>query len=457
MTLLPLLAAVALTAPDRPPNVVFLFADDMGWGDAGCYGHPYSKTPNIDHLAADGTRFTQCYATGVTCCPSRTGFLSGKLPATYPTYPAVGGFAGRATVTSLMKQKGYATGHFGKWHIGPDPKAGTYGIDAVGAEDEAKGRRAADAARDKPVYDQAMRFIEANKNRPFYVNVWGHIPHHPVNPGKPLLDAFGPLAVDESKFSAPMREKFAACKARGGDVGRHLRAYLAEVHAMDAQVGRLLAKLDELGLRDNTIVVFSSDQGAAPLPSPAQLREKPKAERGGATDPAGDVRLNAMGYAGPAFRGGKHTQYEGGVRIPFVVRWPGRVPAGRVDEASVLSGADWLPTVCALAGAGGVPADLDGEDASRAWLGGNFIRSKPLLWKTSAPNSPSAIRDGNWKLHHPTNPKRGEVELYDLAADPAEANNVAAKHPDVVERLSAKVEAWVATLPKEYVKGKEPD
>ena len=449
MSALPLLVlAATVAAPDRPPNVVFLFADDMGWGDAGCYGHPYAKTPNIDRLAADGTRFTQCYATGVTCCPSRTGFMSGKLPATYSTYPAVGGFAGRATVTELLKKRGYATGHFGKWHIGPDPKPGTYGIDALGAEDEAKARRAADAARDKPIYDQAIRFIEANKDRPFYVNVWGHIPHHPVNPGKPLIDAFGPLAVDEAKFSAPMREKFAACRARGGDAGEHLRAYLAEVSAMDAQVGRLLTKLDELGLRENTVVVFSSDQGAAPLHGPDDAKTQ---------DKAGDIRLNAMGYAGPSFRGGKHTQFEGGVRIPFVVRWPGRVPAGRVDEASVLSGADWLPTVCALAGASGVPADLDGEDASRAWLGGTFTRTKPLLWKTSALNSPSAIRVENWKLHHPTNPKRGGVELYDLAADPGETRNLAAKHPDVVKRLSATVTAWTATLPKEYVKGKEPD
>jgi N-acetylgalactosamine-6-sulfatase len=122
LLLAPLLAGAADT---RPPSIIFILADDMGWGDASCYGHPYAKTPNIDRLAREGTRFTQFYATGVTCCPSRTGFMTSRWPASYATYPANGGFSGRVTITELLKKRGYATGHFGKWHIGPEMRTST--------------------------------------------------------------------------------------------------------------------------------------------------------------------------------------------------------------------------------------------------------------------------------------------------------------------------------------------
>jgi N-acetylgalactosamine-6-sulfatase len=158
-----------------------------------------------------------------------------------------------------------------------------------------------------------------------------------------------------------------------------------------------------------------------------------------------------MGYAG-LFRGGQHNQYEGGVRIPFIVRWPGRGAAGRVDEQSVISGADWPPTPCALTGTKIHPADFDGKDASQAWLGGEFTRSKPLFWKTSAPQSPGTIRDGRWRLHHPKSAARGEMELYDIVADPGEQRNLAAEHPDTVKTLSGKLQAWQAALPKQYDK-----
>jgi N-acetylgalactosamine-6-sulfatase len=458
LLLAPLASLQAAESPKAgaKPNIVFLFADDMGWGDLHCYGHPYAKTPNLDKLASQGTRFTQFYATGVTCCPSRTGFMTSKFPATFPKYPANAGFGDRVTITELLKRQGYATGHFGKWHIGPDTKAGTYGINAIGGEEE-KGvnRRASrlDRGRDAYIYDSAIRFIETHKDGPFYINVWGHIPHHPVNPSPSLVAAFGDLTVDESKFPPQMREKFSACKKHGGDVSQHLRVYLAELKALDENVGRLLQRLDELGLRENTIVVFSSDQGPAGIrdtgdgetPSARRLAKKEhKIARRGTVAPAvadqpqapdADIRLNAMG---------------------FIVRWPGHVPAGRVDETAVLSGADWLPTLGALAGVTINPADFEGEDASQAWLGGEFARTKPLFWKTSAPQSTGTIRDGQWKLHYP-NRKRGEIELYDISADPGEMRNLAAQHPDVVQKLSARLEAWQATLPKQYDKAADKE
>lgn len=174
---------------------------------------------------------------------------------------------------------------------------------------------------------------------------------------------------------------------------------------------------------------------------------KPPLTANDESNPETNIRLNAMGSSGP-FRGGKHLDLEGGVRIPFIVRWPGQVPAGRVDERSVLSGVDWLPTLCALSGTKIDIAGFDGEDTSAAWLGkGEHARTKPLFWKLPGPGAPGTIRDGSWKFS-PARKSRGEPELYDLTADPGEERNVAKEYPDIVQLLSAKLEAWKATLPK---------
>ena len=349
---LPLLAGNSFAAdkPGSPPNIVFLLADDLGGGDLHCYGHPYARTPNIDSLASDGTRFTQFYATGSTCCPTRTGLMTSKFPATYATYPANGGFANRVTITELLKKQGYATGHFGKWHIGPEQKAGTYGMDSIGADDEEKGGKKKklgdDRGRDAHIYDDAIKFIEQHKSGPFYVNVWGHVPHNPVNPTAALVKRWSGLKVSDADFPKQMLAKFNDVRQTGGDVDDAMRRYLADVESLDDSVGRLLTRLDELGLHENTIVVFSTDQGA----------DMTKAGNGG-------LRFNQMGCNGPV-RGGKHTYWEGGVRVPWIVRWPGHVPAGRTDEQSVLSGVDWLPTLCSIAGVKISAADFDGEDTS---------------------------------------------------------------------------------------------
>jgi len=443
-------AAVFATDASRPPNVVFLFADDLGFSDPHCYGHPYARTPNIDRLAREGTRFTQFYVTGVTCCPSRTGFMTSRFPARFATYPANGGFGDRVTITELLHRTGYATGHFGKWHIGPEMKPGTYGIDVTPITEERPRKRHNTRGRDAPIYDEAIRFIEQHADRPFYVNVWGHSTHHPVNPPQSCVDRFQDLVVREADFPEPMREKFALAKSLGGDVNVAMRNYLGELSALDDDIGRLLTRLDELGLAQQTIVVFSSDHGS-PSPKPPGQNAKNKPTNADQEQ----FRLNLMGFNGN-LSGGKHGMEEGGVRVPFIIRWPGRVPAGRVDEQSVTSGIDWLPTLCRLAGVAINAADFDGEDVSAAWLGGTHVRSNPLLWKTSNPKSEMGIRDGNWKLHHP-NRHRGEVELYDVVADPTEAHNVAAQHPEIVQRLSKLVEQWNATLPTEYLKTGDKD
>lgn len=179
------------------------------------------------------------------------------------------------------------------------------------------------------------------------------------------------------------------------------------------------------------------------------------AKKSAAIEKALTTRDSTRWLRRPLLRGGKHGQYEGGVRIPFIVRWPSHTPAGRVDEKSVLSAADWLPTLCALTGTKINVANFDGEDTSAAWLGhGEHTRNKPLLWKTSAPNSPGTIRIGDWKLH---DQKRGEGELYNVVTDPGEMTNLADKEPAKAKELSAKLKAWQATLPKEYIKADDGD
>lgn len=428
--------AAAQLTKERPPNVVLLFADDLGFGDLGCYGHPYAHTPAIDQLASEGTRFTQFYVTGVTCNPSRTGLMTGRFPARYQRYAADYGFGDRVTITELLKRRGYRTGHVGKWHIGPDDSDGVYGIDTVKTIGKSRGKS---AGRDDDLYSAAIEFITENKDGPFYVNVWGHATHFPVNTPAELADRFDNVQVDRDDFSSTMQHKFDECLSIGGELDESMRQYLGDVYQIDRNVARVMKTLDDLGLEENTIVVFSSDHG----PAPVLLGKKGPRE----------FSQNMLGYAGE-FRGGKHEQYEGGTRVPCIIRWPGKVPADRVDSTSICSFIDWLPTLGTIAGIDDLPSGLDGEDISQAWFGEDYERTKPLFWKTSSANSAPAMRDGQWKLH--LNRKRDHgIQLYDLSIDPSESHNVAAENPKVGAGLKKQLRAWVAELPSEYDKGEE--
>jgi len=415
------------------PNIVFILADDLGYADLGCYGHPYARTPAIDRLAEEGTRFTQFYVTGVTCCPSRTGFMTGLFPARFQEYPTGFGFGDRITITDLLKGRGYRTGHFGKWHIGPETE-GVYGIDqyATGSGEKKNPR-----GRDAWLFDEAIKFMKDNARQPFYVNIWGHITHYPVDTHPELVKKFKDVVVNREDFSKTMQHKFDECLQIGGDLDTAMRKYLGDVYSLDMQVGRILKTIDELGLRENTLVVFSSDQGPAPVLLGSEKESK-------------QFSANMLGYVGE-FRGGKHQQYEGGVRAPFIIRWPRHVKKGRTDSNNVISGIDWMPTLCRIAEIKEVPERLDGEDVSDIWFGADRVRTKPLFWKTSSPGSSPAMRDGKWKFH--LNPRRGKgIELYDLSVDPSESRNLADQNPEVVAELRAKLEAWVAELPEENKK-----
>jgi len=440
---------VAPTAPANSqsaakPNVIFILADDLGWGDLSVYGHERLKTPNLDRLASQGTLFTNFYVNGSVCSPSRSAFFTGQYPARHRIHghyatPQQNAERGMSqwldpkvpNVAALLKDAGYRTAHIGKWHLSPghgtpespdtaQPRIADYGFDFVGSGEGGAGVQKNDPyyrARSTALFvDEALKFIQEKREQPFYVQLWTLVPHATLNPTEEQMQPFN---------------RFSAQNIPGKSAET---IYYASVTDLDTQVGRLVNELDKLGLADNTLIVFSSDNG------PEDIH-------------ISNAGHSGVGSAGP-FRGRKRSLYEGGVRVPFILRWPGKIAAGRVDDTSVVAGVDFLPALCKLAGVK-IPENhaLDGEDVSEAWMGKSRARTKPLMWEWRFQifgepfhRSPMlAIRDGDWKLL--VNPDRGRVELFDLPRDPAQLDNVADKHPDVVARLSEKVLAWQKTLP----------
>jgi N-acetylgalactosamine-6-sulfatase len=422
IALLVYITIVIVPADARKPNIVFILADDLGWGDLGAYGHPYARTPNIDKLADEGTMFHRFYVTGFVCQPSRAGLMTSRSPATF-VRPKTDrdGLQGRMTITELLNNNGYATGHFGKWNIGDNRDPGTYGIDQISGNENRKSIQ----GRDAGVFKAATAFIESNKDVPFYVNIWSNSVHFAVDPHPSLSAVFKDIEVKREDFSKFMQVKFDQTENAGRSPNKGMAAYLGEVYGLDLLVGNLLQKLDELGLRQNTIVVFSSDNG------PENISKRRLGQ--------GDLRpLNTMGYAG-GLRGGKHNPYEGGVRSPFLIRWPGNVPAGNVNTTSITSALDWLPSLASIAGVSYDKDMFEGEDVSDIWKGSKRSRKNPLFWHNGA------ILQGDWKMH-----KQGEkISLYNLSDNPEEDVNLADKYPEILEKLKKKLDEWCSTLPNE--------
>jgi len=436
----------AVSADVPRPNILFILADDLGWGDPSCYGNTKWKTPALDRLAREGTLFTQYYQGGSVCSPSRCTLMTGRWPAEFRIH---GHYAtpeqnrrrdmsnfldpAAATLPRLLKQAGYATAHVGKWHLGRPPGApdglAVYGFDEAHWVDARSDMAGEDVnlwgitnrpRASRVLVEAAMEVLERAKaapEKPFFCQLWLNDPHAPLAPS---VEQCRPFRRNEpAGFTSPFE------------------VYGATVHEMDRQIGRLLDKLDQLGLAQDTLVIFSSDNG----PEDIEIS---------------NATWSGIGNAGP-LRGRKRSLYEGGIRVPFLVRWPRAVPAGKVNDHSIISGADLLPTLCELAGATvpeTVKATLRGQSVAAAWRGDQaFQRTRALTWEWrfrifNHPwnRSPMlAIRDGQWKLL--LNSDRSRVELYDIAADPSEQNNLASQQADVVARLSEKVLAWQKTLP----------
>ncbi len=417
------------------PNIVFIFADDWGWGDLSRHGHPWLKTPHLDRLASEGIDFQQFNVLNPVCSPSRTAVTTGMYPARFCIHqhfaPSVNVERGMPdwldpkapTLAHLLQNAGYRTGHFGKWHLTNTGAAGAplpsaYGFDESAVFNGPGGVR--DQAGLHDTARNAVRFIRGSKGRPFYVNVWLHESHTPHLPTKESMEKWKHL--DERK-----------------------QVYAAVITDGDHDVGQILAALKETGVEDSTIVIFSSDNGPEWTSTRRQMAE--------------DVTVGARGYntyysVGDTggLRGRKRSLFEGGVRTPFIVRWPGHTSAGAKNEKTVVTAVDLLPTLCAAAGVK-LPADYhgDGEDLLDAFNGKEVRRRRPIFWewrgnKTEPDWWPRlAVREDDWKLV--MNYDASRVELHRLLDDRAEAKNVAKENREIVTRLSRLALDWKSALP----------
>jgi arylsulfatase A-like enzyme len=435
------LTPISSQAAELPkPNIVFILADDLGWTDLGCQGSPYYESPNIDRLASQGLRVTSAYTCGPNCQPTRAALLSGQYGPRTGVY-TVGGIdrfnwrsrplkpvenvtklpLDRVTVAQSLKQSGYATGMFGKWHLGEDAKhhPRQRGFDeAIASAGKhfdfvtnpsvpyPKGTYLADFLTDK-----AVDFIRRHQERPFFL----YLPHfavHSPHDAKPELIA---------KFEKKKPSK-----------GHSNATYAAMIASVDESVGRILKTLDELNLSKNTIVIFSSDNGGVGGYSREGLKR------------AGEITDNAP------LRSGKGSLYEGGVRVPLVVRWPGKIPVAVTDTPFI--SVDLFPTLLELAG-GSSPKNqpLDGVSQVACWRSaGKDAPQRDLFWHFPGylgaganqwrTTPAGAIRSGDFKLVEFFEDHR--VELYNLATDLSQRTNLATSMPDKASELRNRLAQW---------------
>ena len=410
--------------PRRPPNIVFILADDLGYGDLGCYGQQKIKTPNLDRLAAAGLRFTQVYAGSTVCAPSRCALMTGKHTgharirgnARVPLEPQ------DVTVAAVLRAAGYATGLIGKWGLGEADSTGVptkQGFDSffgylsqthahnyypdflwrnetkvpVPGNVVEKGVATRKTTYSHDLFAQeALAFVEKQRERPFFLYLAFTIPHANNEAGKNGMEVPSDEPYSGEAWPAAQRN------------------HAAMITRLDRDVGRLLDKLRTLGLEEDTIVFFSSDNG-------------PHKEGGG--DPF------FFKSAGP-LSGFKRSMHDGGIRVPMIVRWPGHVPAGKVSD-QVWAFWDFLPTAAELAGTR-APAGLDGLSMVPALLGrGEQKQHDFLYWEFHQGSSHQAVRTGKWKAIRGA--PGAPLELYDLSNDLGEQLDVAAQHPEVTARI----------------------
>ncbi len=454
-------AAGALIRPDQPPNIVFILADDLGYGDVGCFGQQKIKTPNIDKLAASGMRFTHHYSGSPVCAPSRcvlmTGLHSGHSwirnnrevkPEGQEPLPT-----GTVTLPGLLRKRGYATGAFGKWGLGGPGSSGDplrQGFDRFFGyncqrqahnyyptylwDDDRKrpldnpdfsahqqlpaNLDPADPASYKQysgvqyspdlIAEEARRFVRANAARPFFLYLATTVPHLalqvPEDSLSEYLGRFPETPYRGERNYLPHRAPRAA--------------YAAMITRMDREVGRLVKLIEDLKLEKRTVFVFASDNG-------------PVYDRLGATD---SDFFNSSG----GLHGRKGSVYDGGIRVPMIVSWPGRIEAGSRSER-VTGFEDWLPTLLELTGAQR-PGDTDGISFLPSLLGETQPARSFLYREFPAYGGQQCLFAAEWKLVRrnllpPGQPATPTAELYNLVSDPGENRDVAASHPEVVARL----------------------
>ncbi|GDY18646.1 N-acetylgalactosamine-6-sulfatase [Verrucomicrobiota bacterium] len=404
----------SLHAADKP-NIIFVLVDDAGIGDFSPYGCKYGVTPNIDRLANEGMKFTRAYSGSAVCAPSRCVLMTGQHTghalrrANQSNIGLLSLPSGQKTVASLLHGAGYATGGFGKWGLGNPGSTGAaekQGFDVffgyydqkhahdyytdhlvkngVDVPQPQSGKHTWEDYSHTRIADETLKFIEQNKNRPFFCYAAWTPPHGDfVIPENPV---FGQKAWTEE-----------------------VRNYAAMVALVDKDVGRLMKKLKDLGIDEKTLVVFSSDNGA-------NLEF-----------------IESLGSTG-GLRGYKRMLYEGGMRTPFIARWPGKIQPSTTSDL-LTSSVDFLPTAAELSGVPG-PKGLDGHSILPTLLGkGQQVVHASLYFEIYEPYFQQAVRMGDWKGYRLGT--KAPLELYDLKSDPAEKQNIAAAHPDIVKRIEA--------------------
>jgi len=433
-------ASLAGAAPRRPPNIVFILADDLGWGDLGCYGQRWIRTPNLDRLAREGARFTDAYAGCTVCAPSRSVLMTGYHMGHTSVRANTGGIPLRAedvTVAEVLRQAGYATGCFGKWGLGD---IGTEGVPWNQGFEEFfgylhqihahfyyppylwendrrfplkgnEGGRRVTYSHDV-IAGRALDFIRRRRDRPFFCYIPFTIPHWELLVPEDSLAEYRGKIPEAGPYLDPRRHY--------ADQATPRAAYAAMITRLDRDVGRLLALLAELGLERDTVVFFSSDNGSA-----ERLRK--------------DEFFRSCG----PFRGHKQNLYEGGIRTPMIVRWPGRIPAGRVSDFP-WAFQDFLPTAAELAGTP-APQGLDGISVLPTLLGRRQRGHEFLYWELPRYDAKSgtfpnerpmqALRMGRWKAVRPA--PEAPLELYDLGRDAGETENLAGRRPELARRLES--------------------
>jgi arylsulfatase A-like enzyme len=430
----------ASSAEPRRPNIVFILADDLGYTDLGCYGSKYYETPHIDRLAAEGVQFTDGYTCGPNCQPTRAALLSGQYGPRTGVYTVgnIDRFNWRSrplrpvdnvtalplekvTIAETLKRAGYATGMFGKWHLGNKPAhhPSQRGFDeAIASAGEHFGFKTDPRVKHPPeqyladfLTDRAIEFIERHKHEPFFLYLPHFVVHSPHDAKQDLVDRF--------------RNKPAAG-------GHHDPTYAAMIASLDDSVGRILKTLDDTGLAEKTLVIFSSDNGGVGGYRRAGL------DKEGITDNA-------------PLKGGKGMLAEGGVRVPYIFRWKDTIKPGRAS-ATPINSVDLYPTLVELAGAE-PPADyaldglsyaavLSGERESLErdaifWHFPGYLGAGRGLWRTTPAG---AVRSGDWKLIEYF--EDGRLELYNLKGDMGEQRNLAAEQPAKAQEMHDKLIAW---------------
>lgn len=426
----------SLNAAPARPNILFVLADDLGWSDLGCYGAPFNETPRLDRLASEGVRFTQAYSAGAVCSPTRASIMTGKFPVRTGVTDYIPGLSGEGrklvtrrtdtqlpleetTLAEALREGGYQTFYSGKWHLGGSGfEPPQQGFDRYDSGDRGGTDRKQDWQVGKRIAEAAADFIrKRDAAHPFFAFVSFHEPHTPIVEYPDHIARFRAKAAKLPPLTPPWsQEHEGRARVRQDDP-----AYASEVAGLDSYVGMLLDQLDTLGLRDSTIVVFTSDNGGLsvrPLPGPTS---------------------NAP------LRAGKGWLYEGGIRVPLIVRAPGIARAGSVIEMPVIS-TDHYPTLLALAGLPAKPEQhRDGLTFSQALQGNVLPGDRILFWhyphyhgSTWAPGA--ALRSADWKLVEQL--EYGTVELFNLRDDLCERRDLSREKPELTASLLARLHDW---------------